>query len=468
MTTAEPSAKRTKMDEASAIRSIPAEDCITFHLLKRGPGGAVVMDDDAHFPPEMTHQLFGQDETIRGYLGLDIDIWLTPRFQPFVDVKFDEHSKGTPAFKDIADNFVFDVAVPFKKTFSSCLFTEKPSFDEALAAEPGLVLEELGDQVASQKLPLESGGSELLIFRSQLSTASAELRRLHTCLQPLLVFFIDAASEISQDDPNWELFLCVEKSVDGELEVVGFTTCYKFYVFPDKNRVRLSQILVLPPHQGKGAGSLLLESVYSFADGLNAVDLTFEDPTETLQKMRDRKDLHRLLGCPWAIEAATSALRAAASDKGKGKADDKESSPTSPFNLNPELRAKMQTELKLSKSQAQRVWETMLYSIADSTNQTEAVSAWIEDSLKESIASAQNGAVNKAVKDTEDGWVMYRGAVPGTGKPVVPLAPVEEASAEQKGESIKQFRKQRMADIKAVLGFESDEDEDEDEEEDNE
>ncbi len=34
----------------------PGNECITFNLLKRSPDGKVVMDPDAHFPPEMTHQ----------------------------------------------------------------------------------------------------------------------------------------------------------------------------------------------------------------------------------------------------------------------------------------------------------------------------------------------------------------------------------------------------------------------------
>jgi histone acetyltransferase 1 len=55
---------------------------------------------------------------------------------------------------------------------------------------------------------------------------------------------------------------------------VGFATVYNFYAYPDRCRMRLSQILVLPPHQGRGVGSLLLRALCQHADAVNAVDVT--------------------------------------------------------------------------------------------------------------------------------------------------------------------------------------------------
>jgi hypothetical protein len=47
-----PKAKRVKLD---AMPAVDANECITFHLLKR-EGDQVAVDEDGHFNPEMTHQ----------------------------------------------------------------------------------------------------------------------------------------------------------------------------------------------------------------------------------------------------------------------------------------------------------------------------------------------------------------------------------------------------------------------------
>lgn len=45
------------------------------------------------------------------------------------------------------------------------------------------------------------------------------MQALHARMQPLLLFFIDAASFIDADDPKWELFLAT--SPNAGQEVVG-------------------------------------------------------------------------------------------------------------------------------------------------------------------------------------------------------------------------------------------------------
>lgn len=48
---------------------------------------------------------------------------------------------------------------------------------------------------------------------------------------------------------------------------------YKFYAFPDKSRLRLSQLLVVPPYQGQGIGSALLRAAYALAARDGATDV---------------------------------------------------------------------------------------------------------------------------------------------------------------------------------------------------
>jgi hypothetical protein len=51
----EPFAKRPRTS-GSGSTAIPAEEAITFHLLKKTPEGQVIVEEDGNFPPAMTHQ----------------------------------------------------------------------------------------------------------------------------------------------------------------------------------------------------------------------------------------------------------------------------------------------------------------------------------------------------------------------------------------------------------------------------
>ena len=54
----------------------------------------------------------------------------------------------------------------------------------------------------------------------------------------------------------------------------GFCTLYSFYAYPDRVRLRVSQVLVTPPHQRCGVGRALLQAAYEAARARDAVDVT--------------------------------------------------------------------------------------------------------------------------------------------------------------------------------------------------
>jgi histone acetyltransferase 1 len=83
-------------------------------------------------------------------------------------------------------------------------------------------------------------------------------------------------------------------------EIVGFSTYYPFFHYPDKIRMRIryfliimnSQILILPPHQRSGHGKELYTFMYqSFRYNPLVVDITVEDPNDQFQDLRDRCDV---------------------------------------------------------------------------------------------------------------------------------------------------------------------------------
>jgi GNAT superfamily N-acetyltransferase len=54
---------------------------------------------------------------------------------------------------------------------------------------------------------------------------------------------------------------------------LGYAVLYRYYHYPQGARLRLSQILVLPPQQGRGAGTMLLQAATRLADEMGACDL---------------------------------------------------------------------------------------------------------------------------------------------------------------------------------------------------
>ena len=73
----------------------------------------------------------------------------------------------------------------------------------------------------------------------------ASLQELHANLQPLLHLFIDGASSIEQDDPNWELFLALQ-GVQGSVKVVSRGIKGRLYARPGLSTLRCGSLLPLP------------------------------------------------------------------------------------------------------------------------------------------------------------------------------------------------------------------------------
>lgn len=81
--------------------------------------------------------------------------------------------------------------------------------------------------------PLTAGSAaappfEVRVVHSAIAGAPEPLRRLHARLHPLLLFHVDAASPLQQDDPNMQLLLAVRDGPGGApAAVLGFLTFFK-------------------------------------------------------------------------------------------------------------------------------------------------------------------------------------------------------------------------------------------------
>lgn len=66
---------------------------------------------------------------------------------------------------------------------------------------------------------------------------------------------------------------------------------YRHYHYPAGARLKLAQILVLPPHQGRGAGSMLLQAAQGLAEQTGACDLSVSWAGEAAQRGAARRSV---------------------------------------------------------------------------------------------------------------------------------------------------------------------------------
>lgn len=368
---------------------------------------------------------------------MEIDIFLTPSFQALIDVKYAERN----------DKSATELEKPFKETFECGFFSEKSEFDKAFEEEAPLDVKDLGNLVCSAET---TDGTTFQILHSNLSTASKQLKYVHSHLQPLLLFFVDAACTIDGSDPNWEILLAVEIKADKRVEVVGFATVYKFYVYPNNTRLRLSQILVLPPHQGRGVGTLLVDALYKLAGKMQAVDITLEDPTDDIRRMKDKKDLTAMRSTQWLKDEASNMLKDVLENKGKAeKEDNVKESQVSPLSASTNTLERMQKELRMSRHQSRRMWEALIFEQAQSIGATAvaATEGLVRASIEAAVTSAKQGSANKVITETETGFVMCK-----TKKNVtLGMIPVEEMTEVQQQEAIDAAVNMRLTELRRMI-----------------
>eukprot|EP00889_Picochlorum_renovo_P002219 jgi/Picre1/29249/NNA_004641.t1 len=231
----------------------------------------------------MSHQIYGQDELIRGYVNPRVDIYLSPMFLPYVQTSYESR---------VSDDGIAttDLVKPLKEAFGeSTLQLEREAFFEKMKEEEklGLQMEDLGERVLTRTIEKDGKQSTLGIFQSTLADASETLSTQGSIVGGI---FSHIAGE------------------DGNIEIVGMCTVYVFYVYPDMKRFRVAQVFVLPTQQGKGIGSAIVDAVFEVAKNKGVVDITLEDPTDDFRRIRDRKDLHEMLALDWIVSMAKDAL----------------------------------------------------------------------------------------------------------------------------------------------------------------
>ncbi|KAI0496530.1 hypothetical protein KFK09_022849 [Dendrobium nobile] len=280
-------------------------------------------------------------------------------FYAYADISYASAVDGGKGITDLklALQDIFGDALLEKIDFLQTFSTESHCVRSIISA--GTVLRSYSINEDAESSDNLSDGSfiEHQVVRMELCSLPVGL--LYSRLVPLTFLLIDGSSPIDVTDSKWDIYFAVKKiqsqTGDYDLRLLGFATVYRFYHHPESTRLRLSQILVLPPYQGEGHGRRLLEAVNSVAIAENVHDLTVEEPSEYLQYLRSCFDTLRLLDfepIKPAINSVASLLRTCSVSKKSCKSLARP--PTPAIDI-------VRQKLKINKIQFLRCWDILIY-----------------------------------------------------------------------------------------------------------
>lgn len=268
-------------------------------------------------------------------------------------------SKGITDLYPILQNICGDSLVEKKDEFLQSFSTES-HFVRNIVSNGEIIYSEAPkghDSASDNHLEAVAFTMEHQIIRMNLSCTP--VGQLYDRLVPFVHLFIEGGTPIDVTDPRWDIHFAVERKADqaGNItfQLLGFTTIYHFYHYPESSRLRLGQILVLPCYQGQGHGCRLLEALYSVAISENIYDVTIEDPSDYLQHVRTCFDTFRLQTFDSILPAITSTagqLKLGSLSKRKSRFC---SNP--PANVVEEVRQC----LKINRKQFLKCWEVLIY-----------------------------------------------------------------------------------------------------------
>ncbi|KAH3757713.1 histone acetyltransferase type B catalytic subunit [Pelomyxa schiedti] len=289
-----------------------ANDVIHMKFVRRRED---IDDESTTFHPEYTHQIVSEDQQIRGYSDLKVLLYYTPSASTcYFAVSFRERTSDAVDIWNLIRQIMPETA------------RLAGSVDEFLAAveqeQMGGKFKPPGHQVheytfARNSTPLTTSDSSHQLpppsptkipspsdetFAVHFSSIADDPKAVayHSIIQPFVLWFIDNSSFIKTEEPGWRLFTIFKKTEGlkvGEYsyQIIGFSTGYMFYHPWGKARLRVSQFMIFPPFQRSGHATQLLRAIYNVvrADP-TIVDVTVEDASDELTRVRDLLDLHDL------------------------------------------------------------------------------------------------------------------------------------------------------------------------------
>ena len=435
--------------------SVDANECVHFSIVDKteeeeeeenndeanNKGGnffsAAASKEKRTFEPEFTHQVFRDDETIYGYSeDLRVEVMCLPNvYERYVDVSYSEKVRSSlnPADDIRANLNGWFPEEGTKATKEAFMKRAKETSEMEIPGNGGKVIAEWDGEGEESELKYSIRQYE---FKDSERTT---VGRWHDNVEPFVAFYIDAASKIDKNDGRWLWFVLIAQRKDNlkRWATCGFTTVYQFYAHPFQRRLRISQVLVLPPYQRKGFGAKLLDAVRAYArmqdeagEGKEVADITVEDPTDQLQRLRDVRDCIAATENKDIVLAVKTAARRAFAAAQSSTAD--------PLHRKQKLKqaqaalrlpkrcyeTNFKKDLKICEPQAKRVWEALLFVWAKQCQApsegvvADAFRTNVLNRLKKkhmaSLGKGEDDVGSKRIRDTKDGgFVMCKGGGEG-------------------------------------------------------
>ncbi|CAO1603288.1 histone acetyltransferase 1 [Xanthoria calcicola] len=297
------------------------------------------------FHPKFTYPIFGEEECIFGYQGLNITVRFAAHdLLPNLSVKYDKK------FKTVNDTEALNIEETLKEWMPEVSFEPPAEFNHQIQY----------DTAASEWKPpgelvesYQSRGRDFEIWCADLIDPA--VRQLIDRIQILISLFIEGGTPIPLDDADWSLakwriFFVYERSTSlassstSPYSLVGYCSTYRFNTYspsirtspsegktpltftlpPDATtstkptsqettdpnttpfslsnlpfRARISQFLILPSHQSHSHGTRLYQTIYThFLRTPACTEITVEDPNEAFDDLRDYCDYTHLLTTP--------------------------------------------------------------------------------------------------------------------------------------------------------------------------
>lgn len=355
--------KRRRVGFSKTDTGIEANDCITIYIVS-SKEDVDSLNSYCLEPIDLNH-FFEDDGRIFGYQGLKITIWVSLiSFHAYADISFESSSDGGRGITNLKS--------ALQNIFAESLVDEKDSFLQTFSTESHYVRSVVSNAEALQHKVsngcstesyclLKSEPSDVEVFR----IVGTPVGQLYSRLVPLVLLLVDGSNPIDALDPRWEIYLLVQEKKDTQdslSRLLGFAAVYRFHRYPESTRLRLGQILVMPPYQRKGYGRFLLEVLNRVAISEDVYDLTIEEPEDSLQHVRLCIDVERLLifdPIRQSLESVVSRLKQ--ENPSKKRYMCKYSPPLSAVE-------DVRKTLTINKKQFEQCWEILIYLQLDPIN----------------------------------------------------------------------------------------------------
>lgn len=263
--------------------AVNANEALTIVLVKND-------GSSSEFNPKFTYPIFGDQELIYGYKGLELVMKMDAKcLRAHVSLTYQEK---------LPEANITDLLAVLQQFLSpDTVYDDEDVWRKEVDAEnlaPGEIVNSFTLR-----------GDKYVVYKASIQQA----KTLHLRMRVLVLLFIEAGSYIDDSDPRWELYTVYKTSANGELEsFVGFCTVYPYFWYHDAKthdeesstdswpmRKRISQFVILPPFQGLGIGGALYSSLVDrIVQDHTVREITVEDPSEAFDDLRDRCDLQRL------------------------------------------------------------------------------------------------------------------------------------------------------------------------------